>query len=186
MIFLELFLNFFFIGITSIGGGLSTIPLMTEILLAKNWVVETEILDMIAISEMTPGPIGINMATYAGNKAAGILGGISATAGLVAPSIIIIIIIAHFYNKYRSNLYVNGVMTVVRPVVTGMIAAVCANLAVMTLLNIESLQGDGVFWSIFQPIPILIAALVFIASYRFKVHPVFLIVTSAIAGIILL
>ncbi|MBN1623787.1 MAG: chromate transporter [Clostridia bacterium] len=186
MIFLELFLNFFFIGITSIGGGLSTIPLMTEILTSKGWVIETEILDMIAISEMTPGPIGINMATYAGNKAAGILGGISATAGLVAPSVIIIIIIAHFYNKYRSNLYVNGIMTVVRPVVTGMIAAVCANLAVLTLFDVESFTSGGGLWSFFQPIPILIAAVVFIAGYRFKVHPVLLIVSSAIAGIILM
>lgn len=186
MILLELFLNFFFIGITSIGGGLSTIPLMTEILISKGWVIETEIIDMIAISEMTPGPIGINMATYAGNKAAGILGGISATAGLVTPSVIIIIIIAHFYNKYRNNLYVNGVMTVVRPVVTGMIAAVCANLAAITLFDVKVLSAGGSLLEFFQPIPIIIATVVFVAGYRFRVHPVILIVSSAIAGIILL
>lgn len=186
MIFLELFLNFFFIGITSIGGGLSTIPLMTEILTTKGWVVQSEILDMIAVSEMTPGPIGINMATYAGNSAAGIFGGISATAGLVAPSIIIIIIIAHFYNKYRKNQYVSGIMTVVRPVVTGMIAAVCTNLAVMTLFNLDAVQNGNGFWALFQPIPILIAAVIFVASYKFKIHPVILIVSSAIAGIILM
>lgn len=186
MIFLELFLNFFFIGVTSIGGGLSTIPLMTEILTTKGWIVQAEILDMIAVSEMTPGPIGINMATYAGNKAAGILGGISATAGLVAPSVIIIIIIAHFYNKYRNNIYVNGVMTVVRPVVTGMIAAVCANLAVMTLFNLSALQAGSRLLMFFRPIPILIAIAVFIASYKFKVHPILLIVSSAVAGIILM
>jgi len=186
MIFLELFLNFFLIGVTSIGGGLSTIPLMTEILTAKGWVPAAEIIDMIAVSEMTPGPIGINMATFAGNKAAGILGGISATAGLVAPSVIIIIIVAHFYNKYRNNRFVEGVLTVVRPVVTGMIAAVCTNLMVMTLFNIPAFESGSGFISLFRPVPIIIAALVFTASYKFRVHPVILIVSSAIVGIILL
>ena len=186
MIFLELFINFFFIGVISIGGGLSTIPLMTEILISKGWMVPTEIVDMIAVSEMTPGPIGINMATFAGNKTAGILGGISATAGLVAPSIIIIVIVAHFYTRYRTNIYVDGTMKIIRPVVTGMIAAVCANLAVITLLDIPAFRESGIFTSLFNPVSILIGISVFTASYKFKVHPVILIVTSAIIGIILL
>lgn len=186
MIFLQLFINFFFIGLISIGGGLSTIPLMTEILTSKGWMVQTEIMDMIAVSEMTPGPIGINMATYAGNKTAGVLGGISATMGLVAPSIIIIVIVAHFYTKYRKNDYVNGTMKIIRPVVTGMIAAVCAELAVISLLNVELFRATGSFWQIFNPIPILIGIMVFIANYKFKVHPIILIVSSAVIGIILL
>jgi len=141
---------------------------------------------MIAVSEMTPGPIGINMATYAGNKAAGIPGGILATLGLVAPSVIIIIIVAHFYTKYRDNSYVNGTMTVIRPVVTGMIAAVCAELAAISLFNIELFRETGEFLRLFNPVSILIAAAVFIANYRFRVHPVILIVCSAVIGIIVL
>lgn len=186
MIFLELFISFFFIGLISIGGGLSTIPLMTEILTSKGWMVTSEIMDMIAVSEMTPGPIGINMATYAGNKTAGILGGLSAIIGLVAPSIIIIIIVAHFYTKYRNNEYVNGTMTIIRPVVTGMIAAVCAELAVISLFNIDLFRETGSFINLFNPISILIGIAVFTANYKFKVHPVILIVSSAIIGIILL
>jgi len=186
MIFFELFINFFFIGLTSIGGGLSTIPLMTEILTSRGWMIQTEIIDMIAISEMTPGPIGINMATYAGNKTAGILGGVSATLGLVAPSIIIIIIVAHFYTKYRDNEYVSRTMKIIRPVVTGLIAAVCANLAVISLLNIELARESGSFLQIFNIMPILIGIIVFIANFKFKVHPVILIVSSAVIGIILM
>lgn len=186
MILFELFINFFIIGLISIGGGLSTIPLMTEILTSRGWMLQTEILDMIAVSEMTPGPIGINMATYAGNKTAGVPGGILATMGLVAPSIIIIVIVAHFYTKYRNNDYVNGTMRIIRPVVTGMIAAVCANLAVISFFNIELFNETGVFFNIFNPLPILIGVLVFVASYKFKVHPVILIVSSAVIGIILL
>lgn len=186
MILFELFINFFFIGLTSIGGGLSTIPLMTEILTTKGWMVQTEIIDMIAVSEMTPGPIGINMATYAGNKAAGIPGGIIATLGLVAPSIIIIIIVAHFYTKYKNNEYVNKTMTIIRPVVTGLIAAVCANLAVISLFNIELARETGSFLQIFNLMPILIGIVVFIANFKFKVHPVILIVSSAVIGIILM
>lgn len=186
MIFFQLFINFFFIGLVSIGGGLSTIPLMTEILTSKGWMLQIEIMDMIAVSEMTPGPIGINMATYAGNKTAGILGGISATMGLVAPSIIIIVIVAHFYTKYRKNEYVNGTMVIIRPVVTGMIAAVCAELAVLSLFNVELFQETGTIMKFFNPIPILIGVLVFVASYKFKVHPIILIVSSAVIGIILL
>lgn len=186
MIFFELFINFFFIGLTSIGGGLSTIPLMTEILTTKGWMIQTEIIDMIAVSEMTPGPIGINMATYAGNKTAGIPGGIVATLGLVAPSIIIIIIVAHFYTKYKDNEYVNRTMTIIRPVVTGLIAAVCANLAVISLFNIELARETGSFLQVFNMIPILIGVLVFIANFKFRVHPVILIVSSAVIGIILM
>lgn len=186
MIYFELFINFFFIGLTSIGGGLSTIPLMTEILTSKGWMIQTEIIDMIAVSEMTPGPIGINMATFAGNKAAGILGGVVATLGLVAPSIIIIIIVAHFYSKYKDNEYVNSTMKIIRPVVTGLIAAVCANLAIISLFNIEFIRETGSFFQIFNLLPILIGITVFIANFKFKVHPVILIVSSAVIGIILM
>ncbi|MFO7612421.1 MAG: chromate transporter [Clostridia bacterium] len=186
MIFIELFVNFFAIGLLSIGGGLSTIPLMTEILTKNGWMTAADIVDMIAISEMTPGPIGINMATFAGNRTAGIAGGIAATAGLVAPSIIIIIIVAHFYNRYRNNHYVDGIMKVIRPVVTGMIAAVCAELALISLINMPAFRETGLVSSLFNVVPIIIGVLVFVAGYRFKVHPVILIVSSAITGIILL
>ncbi len=186
MILLELFGIFFFIGLVSIGGGLSTIPLLTEMLIERSWMTNVEIIDMIAVSEMTPGPIGINMATFAGNNVAGIPGGVMATLGLVAPSVIIIIVVAHFYNRYKNNIYVNGMMDVIRPVVTGLIAAVCADLAVFSLLDIPAFKESGVFLSLFSPMPILIAVIVFMANYKFKVHPVILIVSSAVLGIILL
>jgi len=182
----KLFISFFTIGITSIGGGLSTIPLLTDIMIKNNWMTNGEIIDMIAISQMTPGPIGINMATFAGIKTAGVLGGLFATLGIITPSIIIIVIIAHLYNKFKNSKYVKGVMTTIRPVVTGMIVAVCINIALITLFNIGLFKDTLRFFDLFNFSSIMIALGVFIAGYKFKTHPVILILLSALIGIFVL
>ena len=186
ILLLKLFFSFFGIGITSIGGGLSIIPLLTNVMITNNWMSKGEIIDMIAISEMTPGPIGINMATFAGFKVAGVLGGLFATLGIVTPSIIIIVIIAHLYNKFKNSIYVKGVMVTIRPIVTGMIMAVCVSIAITSLFNIELYAITSKLFDLFNFSSIIIAIVVFIAGYKFKVHPVILVVVSAVVGIIVL
>lgn len=183
---LKLFFSFFGIGAISIGGGLSIIPLLTEVMIKNGWMTQAEIIDMIAVSEMTPGPIGINMATYAGYKTAGLLGGLFATLGTVAPSIIIIVVIAHLYHKFKESEYVQGVMKTIRPIVTGMIAAVCVSIALTSLFNVELYEVTSKFFDLFNFSSIIIALFVFVAGFKFKVHPVILVVASALAGILLL
>src|SRR5699024_7366077 len=108
MIYINLFLIFFKIGLFSIGGGLATLPFLQELANNYNWISSEELIDMIAISESTPGPIGINTATFVGYKAAGIFGGIVTTLGIVTPSIIIIIIIAHYFKRFNEKPLVQG------------------------------------------------------------------------------
>ncbi len=186
ILLLRLFISFFGIGIVSIGGGLSIIPLLTDVMINNGWMTQAEIIDMIAISEMTPGPIGINMATYAGYQTAGVLGGLFATLGTVTPSIIIIVIIAHLYDKFKNSEYVMGTMKTIRPIVTGMIAAVCVSIAISSLFNVELYMQTNRLIDLFTISSIIIAVLVFVAGYKFKVHPVILVIVSAIVGIVIL
>jgi chromate transporter len=185
MILLELFISFFSIGAINFGGGLSIIPLLTGVLTSKGWMSEAQIIDMIAISEITPGPIGINLATYAGYETGGVLGAVVATFALSLPSFIIIIIIAHLFNKFKNNAYVEGVMKVIRPVVTGMIAAVCVRIAMISLFDFPLFKETGIITDMFSLPGILIAIAVFLLYYKYKVHPVILILSSAVLGMII-
>ena len=109
MIYLTLFLEFFKVGLFSVGGGLATIPFLSELATKYNWFDQKTLMDMIAVSQSTPGAIGVNMATFAGFKASGIFGGIIATLGLVTPSVIVIIIVAHFLNKFKESRTVESI-----------------------------------------------------------------------------
>ena len=121
MIYLRLYLEFFKIGLFAIGGGLATIPFIKQLEGKYGWITQKQILDMIAISESTPGPIGINAATFVGNITAGMLGGILATIGVVTPSIIIILLVAHYFTKFGETLIVRSAFSGIRPAVTGQI-----------------------------------------------------------------
>ena len=132
MIYLELIYRFFLTGLFSVGGGLATLPFLYEMSNTTHWFSHADIADMIAVSESTPGAIGINMATYAGFKTAGVPGGICATVGLAAPSIIIILIIAQFLKKFRDSKAVNRVFYGLRPASIAMITAAGLNVAVVS------------------------------------------------------
>ena len=114
MTYLVLFLEFFKIGLFAVGGGLATLPFLSELAGKYTWFDEAMLGNMIAVSQSTPGPIGINMATYAGFNAAGILGGIIATVGLVTPSVIVIIIVAHVLNKFKKSQVVQAIFYALR------------------------------------------------------------------------
>ena len=122
MIYLMLFFEFFKIGLLAFGGGLATVPFLYDLSYGYTWFSPQELTDMIAVSESTPGPIGVNMATYAGFKAAGIMGGLIATFGLLLPSLIIILLLASYLKGHPHNLQFENMLKNVRPVALALIA----------------------------------------------------------------
>ncbi len=179
MIYIILFFEFFKIGLFSVGGGLATLPFLKELIDKYGWITQEELLNMIAISESTPGPIGINTATYVGYSVGGILGGIIAVAGIVAPALIIIIIIAHYFDRFYERPLVKGAFMGVRPAVTGLIASVAFGLGRSELFN------PGFTGLAFLNLKAILLFLIMLyLIYRYKKHPIIYIITAAIIGII--
>ena len=191
MIFLNLILEFAKTGLFSVGGGLATLPFLYE--MAANhpaWFTAADVADMIAISESTPGAIGINMSTYAGFKAVGggfpgILGGIASTFGLALPSIIIILIIAKFLAKFRKNPLVEGAFYGLRPASIAMITTAGLNVAAVSLINLNLFNTTHVFGDLFVWKEIILGVVLFVAMKKLKWHPVIFIAASAVIGIVL-
>src|SRR6056297_2898243 len=140
MIYLILFLEFFKVGLFALGGGLAALPFLQELITKYGWMTSAELLNMIAVSESTPGAIGINTATFIGYNTAFIPGSITATAGLAAPSIIIIVIIAHYFKRFNKHPLVESAFTGIRPAVAGLIASAAFELARGGIFNIKQLQ----------------------------------------------
>ena len=146
MIYIVLFFEFFKVGLFTIGGGLASLPFLYELAEKYTWINNSMIADMIAISQSTPGPIGINMATYAGFKAGGILGGIVATFAIVLPSFIIIVIVANFLNKFKNSKLVDSAFKGLRPAVTGLIAVAWFEIIKISIINVSKfLQTNKLF-----------------------------------------
>ena len=183
MIFLRLFYEFFKTGLFSVGGGLATLPFLYEISNTTGWFTTADIADMIAVSESTPGPIGINMSTYAGFTTAGVLGGVVASIGLAAPSVIIILIIAKFLEKFRNNRFVEGAFYGLRPASIAMITVAGLNVARVALVNMEALT-TGNYGEFFLWKAILLGVAIFIGQRKLKWSPVIFIAIAAVVGII--
>ena len=148
---------------------------------------EAQLLDMIAISESTPGPIGINMATYTGYTVEGIVGAVIATLGIVIPTVILVLCIAKFLESFKDNKYVLGAMYGLRPASTGLIAAAGVSVAVLSLVNTDAFMARE--WaSVVEPKSIVLAAILLILTNKVKktknLHPVFYIAASAVVGIV--
>lgn len=185
MIFLSLFWEFFKTGLFSIGGGLATLPFLYDMGERTGWFTAPQVADMLAISESTPGPIGINMAVYAGFTAAGAWGSVCALLGLITPSIVVILLVAVFLKAFRTNRYVTGAFYGLRPASTGLIAAAGLTVAVGCFLNTAALSAGGGFFALFQGKALFLAILAFLLQHRFqKLHPVFLILLCAGLGIL--
>ena len=190
MIFLELFITFFFIGIFGFGGGYGMLSLIqNEVVMKHQWMTASEFTDIVAISQMTPGPIGINSATYCGYTAiqnAGmgdglaILGSVTATFALVLPSMILMILICRMFLKYMHTTEVQSVFRCLRPAVVGLLAAAC--LLLMTEDNFSSPMKDS--WHFWISVFLFVAA--FIGVKFVKINPIRMIVYSALAGLLLL
>lgn len=185
--FFVLICEFFKIGLFSVGGGLATLPFLYRLAEKYPWFSVDQIPDMIAISESTPGPLGVNMATYTGFQHSGVVGAVLATAGLVAPSVIIIILVSKVLEKFRSNPYVERAFYGLRPAVLGLIASAGFGVLIGALFHsatLEELQLSVLGSQIGIPECILFAVLLF-ATNHWKKHPVFYIVLGAAVGILL-
>lgn len=190
MIFLKLFWAFFKTGLFAVGGGMATIPFLYEISDSTGWFTHNDLANMIAVSESTPGPIGVNMATYVGfitgSEVAGIptaiLGAVVATLGLIMPAIIIILIIALFLKNFKDNKYLNSAFYGLRPASTGLIAAAGLSVAVTNFLP-EGFTLAGFNWK-----GVILAVILWIFTNKVKkvkdLHPIVFILVSAVAGVI--
>ena len=182
MIYLQIFVTFFVIGLFTFGGGAAMLSLIqTQVVTKFGWLTEAQFTDIVAISQCTPGPIGVNCATYTGYEVAGMAGSALATFALVLPSFIIFYGIITLYNKYPGTSLFADVMTGLRPAVAGLIGA--AALILMFLVSTSGISvitenfGDWTAW--------LILGASFVASFFFKVNPILLIVAGGITGLLI-
>lgn len=195
MLYLRLFYEFFKTGLFAIGGGMATIPFLYKMSDATGWFTRTDLANMIAVSESTPGPIGVNMATYVGyvtgmnqgGSLRAVLGAVTATLGLIAPSIIIILIIAGFLKSFRDSKYVNNAFYGLRPASTGLIAAAGLSVIVSSLFVPEvSLQNFD--WKAINWVGIALGVVLWFLTNKVKktkgLHPIFFIAASAVVGIL--
>ncbi len=188
MILLRLFWEFFQIGLFSVGGGLATLPFLYNLGARSGWFTAGQVADMLAVSESTPGPIGVNMATYVGYTSAGVPGSIIATLGLVAPSIIIIILVAAAMNAFRDNRYVNAAFYTLRPASTGLITAAGWSVVALVLINTELFKSTGRLTDLFRWENIILFAVIWILTNLVKpvkkLHPIVFIALAALCGIV--
>lgn len=167
MIFVVLFGEFFKIGLFAVGGGMVTIPFLFDLTKKFDWFTAEELTNMIAVSQSTPGPVGVNMATYAGFQAAGMWGGVMATFGLVLPSVIIVILVSKLLRKCSDNLLLCEVMTAIRPAVAALILQAGGELFMLSVTDVKS-------W--------IFAVLFFAVVYFYKKSPIFYIFVAAVSG----
>lgn len=174
VIYLELFLIFFKIGAFTFGGGYAMLPLIQQEVLSHNWMDLEQLVNFVAVSESTPGPLAVNLASFVGAETGGLLGAGCATIGVVLPSFLIILLVAKFYQAFQTNTLVKGCMNGLRPTVVGMIGA--------SLLSVA-----GSAFSLSAGVVPLVLAVVLLAVILFahwkKVHPILLILGSAVVGI---
>ncbi|MDR2111093.1 MAG: chromate transporter [Spirochaetaceae bacterium] len=181
MILALLFAEFFKIGLFSVGGGLATLPFLYQLADTYAWVSYETIADMVAIAESTPGAIGVNMATYTGFQLAGIPGALTATLGLVTPSIAVILIVARVLQSFKENVLVKAVFSGLRPAAAGLIAA-----AGFGVLRLFLYNGDAPVWySLIRWREAAIFAALFFLIRRFKKHPIVYIAAAGLTGIVL-
>lgn len=191
-IFIYLTAEFFKTGLFAIGGGLATLPFLYEIANKYDWLDASLMSDMIAVSESTPGPIGVNMATYAGFNAGssfgsfwyGIAGGVVATLSLVLPSVIVCIIVYKFLEKFKESTLVDNAFKGLRPAVCGLIAGAALTVFKSACLNVELFNNTGDFLKAFDIKAVILFVFFFILTRKTKFHPLFYIIPAAIIGII--
>ncbi len=184
MIYLRLFIEFFQIGLFAIGGGLATLPFLEKLSQSTGWFTLADLTDMIAISESTPGPIGINMATYAGFKTAGVPGSIIATIGEVLPCVILVLIVARFLKRFSENRIVQAVFYGLRAASVGLIVAAGLSVLQISLLNVPLWRQSGQLSDLIQWKGVVLAAALFFIIKKWKPHPVVTIAASAVVGIV--
>ena len=169
-LYLRLYWEFFKTGLFAIGGGMATLPFLKDIGASTGWFTQTDLMNMLAVSESTPGPVGINMATYAGYKAAGVFGSLWATLSLVTPSVIVVYLISKILTKWKDNPKVDKVLNGIRPAVLALILFAGWDIAKESVVN----------WQTACLLAVLVMAMRF-----YKKSAIFYIIISAVAGLLL-
>lgn len=185
MIFIQLLYEFFKTGLFSVGGGLATLPFLKSIAERYPWFTPSDLMNMIAVSESTPGPIGINTATYAGFRAAGIPGAITATFALVLPSVIIIVLISRAMTKFRNSQLVQDAFYALRPASAGLILGAMFTVFLASLFHPEAYAGLATLGAVLN-VPAICFFLLLLAAIRLlpKLHPIVFIAVGAVCGIL--
>ena len=186
MILLRLFFEFAKIGLFTVGGGMASFPFLLELSERTGWYTQGQLVDMVAISESTPGPIGINMATFTGFVTAGVPGAVIATLGMIFPTLILVLVVAKFLQTFRNNRFVLGAMYGLRPASTGLIAAAGRSVVLLSLIAAAALEAHA--WaSVVDGKSAALAAVLLIVTNLVKptkdLHPVIFIAASAVLGI---
>ena len=187
-LYLRLFWEFFKTGLFAVGGGMATLPFMYDISDKTGWFTHSMLADMVAVSESTPGPIGVNMATYGGFVTGGVPGAVIATVGLVTPSVIVILLIARVLKAFRENQYVDAGFYGLRPCSIGLIAAAGVLVIKLALFNTELYASTGAIADLFNVKALILAAVLLAATRCIKklkgLHPIVFILASAVIGIV--
>lgn len=190
MIYLKLLLTFIKIGLFSFGGGYAMIPLIQKEIESNGWLSPSEFVDIIAVAEMTPGPIAVNSATFVGYKTAGFLGGAIATVGVAIPSLVLILFISKYFFKFQKHPVNTAVFYGIRPVITGLIITAAVLVAETSILKVP--LSTNIFKNLLinpfsvidiGSIGVLVATL--IVLMKFKIHPILVIIGSGVMGIVL-
>ncbi len=185
MTILLLILEFFKTGLFSVGGGLATLPFLYQMSEKYGWFSGEDVANMLAVSESTPGPIGVNMATFTGVTVSGVLGGVIATLALVTPSFLIILIIAKALQRFRENRFVQSSLSMLRPVSVGLIAAAVISVFTASLISKNALfAGDWGSITSWGAVATFAVLLCIYLKWK-KLHPVVLVAIGAVAGIVL-
>ena len=188
MIYLRLFWEFFKVGLFSVGGGLATLPFLYSLGAKTGWFSTADVANMLAVSESTPGPIGVNMATYAGFDCAGVLGGVVATLGLVTPSVIVIVLIAMALQAFRTNKYVDAAFYTLHPASTGLIAAAGWSVFALVLVNLDAYRASYQLADLLQWKNLILFAVIWeltnLVKPLKKLHPVVFLALAAVVGIV--
>ncbi len=196
MILWKLFWEFFKTGLFAVGGGMATVPFLQDISAKTGWFTATDLANMIAVSESTPGPMGVNMATYVGytvgsqqlgGTGMGIVSAVVATMGLICPSIVVILIVAYFLKRFRDSKLVDSVLYGLRPASVALISAAGVEIVLFAVLRVESIwkiADAALSWK-----SVVLALAVFAGTNLIprlkKIHPIWFIAASAVAGVLL-
>lgn len=196
MILWKLFWEFFKTGLFAIGGGMATVPFLQDISAKTGWFTSADLANMIAVSESTPGPMGVNMATYVGYSVGsqqlggtgmGVVGAVVATLGLISPSIVVILIVAYFLKRFRDSKLVDSVLYGLRPASVALISAAGVEIVLFAVLRVESIwriADASLSWK-----AVVLALAVFAGTNLIpglkKIHPIWFVVASAVAGVLL-
>lgn len=181
----RLIYEFFKIGLFAVGGGQATIPFLYDLSLRTNWFTFEKLADMIAISESTPGPIGVNMATYTGFTVGGMIGGVLATLALVTPSVIVIIGISKALDAFKENRYIKNIFKILKPCVVGLISAAGLSVFTIAVLDVDVFNQTKNILDLFKIKEFVLFIVLFAMTLKWKKHPIVYLGIAMIVGILL-